>query len=95
MAQRRKLDLTVEQQGALEHVRDRDPKPYMREKAAALLKVAEGQTPRAVALNGLHKPRDPDTVYEWIDRYQRDGIEGLRIKSGRGRKPGFSPSLPE
>lgn len=95
MAQRRRLDLTAEECTELERVRDRDLKPYIREKAAALLKVAAGMTPHAVALYGLHKPRDPDSVYDWIDRYQREGIAGLRVKPGRGRKPGFSPSAPE
>lgn len=95
MGQRRKLDLNTVQRAELEWVRDRDPKAYMREKAAALLKVNAGMTPHAVAKHGLHKARDPDSVYEWLDRYQKTGIEGLRIKPGRGRKPGFSPSARE
>lgn len=91
MAKRRKLELTVEERAALERVRDHDAKPYIREKAAALLKVADGMTPHRVAQHGLHKPHDPDSIYAWIDRYQSEGIEGLRVKAGRGRKPGFSP----
>jgi transposase len=47
---------------------------------------------RQVALSGLLKPRDPDTVYSWIRRYQAEGLDGLLIKPGRGRKPAFSPS---
>jgi hypothetical protein len=43
--------------------RDHDPKPYVRERSAAMLKIADGQSPHAVALCGLLKPRDPDTVY--------------------------------
>jgi transposase len=27
------------------------------------------------------KPRDPDTVYGWLDRYEEQGLEGLQ--SGR------------
>jgi hypothetical protein len=54
--------LTKEQQEQLEQIRDTDKRPYMRERAAALLKIAEGTTSRQVALNGLHKPRQPDTV---------------------------------
>jgi hypothetical protein len=43
--------------------RDHDPKPYVRERSAAVLKIADGQSPHAVALCGLLKPRDLDTVY--------------------------------
>jgi transposase len=75
----------------LAYTRDHDPEPHMREKAAALLKIADGQSGRAVALHGLLKHRRPDTVYEWVRRYQTDGIAGLRVKPGRGRKPAFSP----
>jgi len=63
----------------------------MRERAAAMLKIAEGTAPRQVALNGLHKPRQPDTVYDWVKRYLDEGIDGLVIKPGRGRKPAYSP----
>jgi transposase len=63
----------------------------MRERAAAMLKIAEGKTPRQVALNGLLKPRGPDTVYDWVHRYQQEGIAGLPIKPGRGRKPAYFP----
>ncbi|MFC1717067.1 IS630 family transposase, partial [Candidatus Poribacteria bacterium] len=55
--------LTQEQQEELEQIRDTDKRPYMRERAAAMLKIAEGASPRQVALNGLLKPRQPDTVY--------------------------------
>ena len=50
----------------LKRVRDRDPEPHMREKAAALLKIADGQSGRTVALHGLFKHRRPETVYEWV-----------------------------
>lgn len=83
--------LTPEQQEQLEHVRDTDKRPYMREHAAAILKVAEGVSGRQVALDGLLKQRKPDTIYDWIKRYQSEGIAGLAVKPGRGRKPAFSP----
>jgi transposase len=47
---------------------------------------------RQVALAGLLKRRKTDTVYDWFHRYQAEGLAGLKIKSGRGRKPAFSPS---
>jgi transposase len=46
-----------------------------------------------VARTGLLRPRQPDTVYAWLDRYRAEGIAGLTIRPGRGRKPAFSPSL--
>ena len=85
------LQLSVGAREELEHVRDHDADAYMREKAAALLQIAGGQSGRAVARYGLLKHRRPDTVYEWVRRYQGEGIEGLRVKPGRGRKPAFSP----
>jgi transposase len=63
----------------------------MRERAGGLLKIADGAVPSQVAAHGLLKPRDPDTVYSWMNEYEAKGIDGLRIKQGRGRKPRFSP----
>ena len=92
---RRYLTLSKTEVVELEKVRDHHKKPYMREKASALLKVASGQSANSVALNGLHKTRDPDTVYSWLDIYEAEGIAGLLIKKGRGRKPAFSPEYKE
>lgn len=85
------IKLTAEQREELEQVRDHDPRPYMREHAAAILKIAAGQSGRQVAQQGLLKTRWPDTVYGWVARYPADGLPGLAIKPGRGRKPAFSP----
>ena len=83
--------LTPEQQEKLEQIRDTDKRPYMRERAAAMLKIAEGISPNQVAMNGLLKRRQPDTVYDWVHRYQQEGVAGLPIKPGRGRKPAYFP----
>ena len=72
-------------------MRDRAEKPYLRERAAALLKIAAGQSPHAVAQAGLLRPRQPDTVYEWLNRYEATGVDGLTIRDGRGRKPAYEP----
>lgn len=93
MPKRRYFNPTKEQRIELEIVRDEHEKPYMREKAGALLKIATGQSPHAVALHGLLKQRDPDAIYGWLDRYEAEGVEGLLVKEGRGRKPAFSPSI--
>jgi len=86
--------LTREQRRELEDVRDHHRKPYVRERAAAVLKISDGASGRQVALNGLLKRRKADTVYDWVHRYQTEGLVGLMVKPGRGRKPAFSPSVP-
>ena len=90
----RRLDLTADARTHLEALRDTSPKPYLRERAAALLKIADGMPAAHVARSGLLRPRDPDTVYAWLDRYQREGPAGLHVRPGRGRKPAFFPPHP-
>jgi len=87
------LELTDEQCAELRRLRDHDTRPYLRERAAALLKIAAGKIPAHVARSGLLRPRDPDTIYSWLRRYQAEGLPGLEIRKGRGRKPAFSPPV--
>ncbi len=89
------ISLSAAQDNELRRVRDIDPHPYMRERAAALLKIAGGHSGRAVALTLGLKPRQEDTIYSWVHRYEIEGIAGLRMKPGRGRKPAFFPSIPQ
>ena len=91
MPKRRTIELTDKAKTELENVRDNHSKAHMRERAAAILKINEGQSPHYVATKGLLKKRDPDTIYTWLGRYESDGLAGLQIKEGRGRKPAFSP----
>ena len=85
--------LSPAQTQELARVRDHDPTPYVRERAAAILKVGAGQSLRAVARRGLLRPRRPETVAAWLGRYLAEGVTGLRIRPGRGRKPAFFPPL--
>jgi transposase len=89
-----RLALTPAQRAELVDARDHAPEPYVRERAAALLKVADGMPAARVASAGLLRPRQPDTLYRWLERYRTEGVAGLRIRPGRGRKPAFSPPLP-
>ena len=89
------IQLIDAQRLELMDIRDHHEKAYMRERAAALLKIADGMSGRQVALKGLLRERDPDSVYEWVHRYEAEGTAGLGIKPGRGRKPAFSPSAGE
>ena len=59
---RRALTLTEEQRQELLRLRDHDPRPYVRERGTAILKIAAGQSPHRVATSGLLQRRDPDTV---------------------------------
>lgn len=94
MPKLRTVSLAQEQREELLRCRNTSPVPYMRERAAALLKVADGERPAHVARHGLLKPHDPDVIYAWITRYEQQGLAGLRIDQGRGRKPAFPPSNP-
>lgn len=87
---RRDLLLSAAQRAELIQVRDREPRAYLRERAAALLKVAAGQSVHAVARSGLHRPRQPDTVSRWLNAYQAGGVTAL-VQRPRGHR-GFSPS---
>jgi hypothetical protein len=62
MYQRRTLARSDDEHAELLYHRDPDPKPYLRERWAAVLKLADGQAPQAGANAGLLRRRDPDTV---------------------------------
>jgi hypothetical protein len=85
------LELSQEQRAELVKHRNTDPLPYLRERCAAMLKIADGITAAEVARAGLLRHYDPDAIYEWRRRYVDEGLQGLRIRAGRGRKPAFSP----
>lgn len=69
MAMQRTVSLSWAQRRELVQARDHDPRPYVRERCAALLKIADGVSAHAVARHGLLQPRDPDTVYGWLAHY--------------------------
>jgi hypothetical protein len=86
------LTLSAEQRSALVQLRDHAAKPYLRERAAAVLKVADGQAVEVVARAGLLRRWDRHALADWLDRFEANGVAGLTIRPGRGRKPAFSPS---
>jgi hypothetical protein len=96
MARPLQVNLSEKQREELIDVRDRHEKPYMREKAAAVLKVAgppgeKGQSARQVARSGLLRKRSPKAVRGWVHTHKEEGIEGFVVEEGRGQKPAFSP----
>jgi transposase len=86
-----RLELSQEQERELEQAVKHARRAYVRMKAAAILKVKRGHSMRQVALHGLLHPVAEETVRKWINRYLTDGLAGLRVQPGRGRKPAFSP----
>ena len=73
----RRIRLTEEQHQELVRLRDHDPRPYVRERCAALLKIADGLAPHAVATRGLLRHRRPDTVYGWLGHDTAEGRAGV------------------
>lgn len=80
----RTLDLTDSQRTTLQEARDHDARPFVRERSAAILKIADGASPHWVARHGLLRPRDPDTVYGWLNRYETMGFVGLLVRQHGG-----------
>lgn len=85
MARRLQIQLTPAQRTELLAVRRQHPKAYIRERAAAILQVAEGKTVREVARQGLIRPRQDETVSSWVHRYLLGGIAQLEVRKGAGR----------
>jgi hypothetical protein len=85
----RTLVLSPPERERLEHVLLQDRRAYLREMAAALLKIADGQSAREVARHGLLRPRKPETVCRWLDHYLAGGIPALVHRPRRGG--GISP----
>ena len=87
----RRLELTGAERTTLEQAVKHHPKPYVRERAAALIKVAGRSAAAWVAEHGLLARHAPDTVYRWLDRYEAEGIAALTVRPGRGRKARLPP----
>ena len=86
-----RVELSEAQIQELEALRHQSPKPYLRERAAAVLKVAQGARVTEVAEKGLLIRHEPETVHTWIKSYLKSGLNGWQIQKGRGRKASFSP----
>jgi len=94
------LQITEAERASLNRWLKNPPKPYLRERARAILLVADaraillvadGQEGQAVAKH-LRVRVHRTTIGEWVKRFQAEGVAGLKIKTGRGRKPIFFPS---
>ena len=91
MPKRLSIELSEEERAQLERWSKNHRKPYLRERARAILRVAAGEPVYKIAQElriRIHRT----AVSEWVHRFQERRIEGLKIQPGRGRKPVFSPS---
>jgi len=84
-----RLELGETERITLEEMSKHHPKAYLRERAAALLKVAKGMSIRQVAEVGCLKRREWETVAKWVKGYEQRGLRGLYLRAGRGRKRRF------
>lgn len=91
MPKRIRIELSEEERRQLEQWSKQPPKPYLRERARAVLAVADGKPVSQVAKQ-LRVRVHRNAVREWIKRFEQGRVAGLKILSGRGRKPAFSPS---
>jgi len=77
MSRQAPLELSPDERAALCQHRDHDPSPQNRERCAALLRVADGQAPFAIARQGVLKPRASNTLYAWVKCYRQGGVDAL------------------
>lgn len=75
---------TSEQLALLEQTAKHGNPAYMRIRAMAVLQAIKKKPRREIADIFLTTRQ---TVGEWLKKFRQDGINGLRIKPGRGRKP--------
>jgi len=90
MPKRYEIVLTEQEKQKLEGWVKQPPRPYLRERARAILQVSQGNTIQAAA-EKLRVRVHRNAVSEWVKRFLSDRLEGLKIKKGRGRKAVFSP----
>lgn len=64
--------------------------PRSRERLMALYEVCNGKSATAV---GRDSGRNPQTVMEWVHRYNEDGPEAVRYRHTGGHPPLCPPRL--
>jgi transposase len=79
-----RLDLSTEQAAELRQLARCGDPAHLRVKALALLNWADHRPVTLVA--GMFRIARK-TLYDWRERYLAGGVDGLRVGSGRGRRP--------
>lgn len=77
------MNLSSARNRELEEAARRAQSPAVRKRALALVNVSKGTSITAVAKQFLVTRQ---SIYNWLERYAIEGIEGLWMKPGRGRK---------
>jgi hypothetical protein len=93
MPKRIKISLSEAETQQLQRWAQKAAKPYMRERARAILRVAGGEPVSKVA-ETLRTRVHRNAVGEWVKRFVAERCAGLKIRQGRGRKAAFSPTEP-
>jgi transposase len=88
------VPLTAVERAALVGARDPHANPSIRERAAALVRVADGPSARQAARRGGLTPRRVETVSRWVVAVRQQGVAGRLVAPGRGRTPAVSPAAP-
>lgn len=86
----KKVSWTAEQLWQLRQGASHSPKPYLRQKCLALLNLAQGRgitdTARALCCSRT-------AIDQWIKRFEQEGLQGLQVRPGRGRKTACDPEV--
>ena len=82
------LNLTEEQRQELEIVYRTNSSRLFVKRCHLILLKGKGRTNRDIA---SILDMNENTVGSWIKRYESEGIEGLKTRSGQGRKPILDP----
>lgn len=88
MGKIRVVELKAKERKALEEGFRTGKSHAYRKNCQLVLLKSEGRTSKEV---GGILQMNAVTVNNWLDRYEAEGIEGLRVKPGRGRKQVLDP----
>src|SRR5512136_1836923 len=80
----RYVQLTLAQKSALRHLYRRTDNADLRSRCQMILLSAQGRSVAEIAELTFF---DQDTVLFWFDRYEADGLDGLRDHPRSGRPP--------
>ncbi len=91
MPKRYEIELSEEEKQKLESWVKNPPKPYLRERARAILKISQGETIQSTA-EELRVRVHRNAVSDWVKRFLSERLQGLKIKAGTVRKSVFFPN---
>lgn len=92
MGKIRTIELTVEQQKALQEGYQLGETHAFRKRCQLVLLKSEGRTSKEV---GEIIKMNQISINNWVSRYESEGIKGLMTKPGRGRKQVFDQAQDE